>query len=106
MRRFLLWTILLTVVFELAAIALRFGVGFDSTRDTAILSRFTFGLRIHHGYLGLVVILATWLAPRKLSRWKIPLLAVGLSLAISDLIHHFLILWPITGSPQFDLIYP
>ena len=32
------------------------------------------------------------------------ILAIGL--VVSDLVHHFLVLWPLTGSPQFDLFYP
>jgi hypothetical protein len=27
-------------------------------------------------------------------------------LIFSDLAHHFIVLWPITGSPEFDIIYP
>jgi hypothetical protein len=33
-------------------------------------------------------------------------LAIGLGLFFSDVIHHFLVLWPIEGNPQFDLWYP
>jgi hypothetical protein len=31
---------------------------------------------------------------------------LAFSLIASDLIHHFLVLWPLTGSPHFDLTYP
>ena len=31
---------------------------------------------------------------------------VGAALVISDLVHHFLVLWPVTGNPQFQLFYP
>jgi len=27
-------------------------------------------------------------------------------LFLSDIVHHFLVLWPITGNPEFDLFYP
>jgi hypothetical protein len=33
------------------------------------------------------------------------LLVFGSALLFSDLAHHFLVLWPTTGSPQFDLFY-
>lgn len=85
---------------------LRFGGSLHSTRDTQWLSRFTLGLRIHHGYVGFFVILLGWLwlhrYPR-LARWCS---RIGVALILSDLLHHFLVLWPLTGSPQFDLYYP
>ena len=34
------------------------------------------------------------------------LIVIGIALALSDAVHHFLVLWPIVGSPQFDLVYP
>jgi hypothetical protein len=34
------------------------------------------------------------------------LAVVAIGLVISDIIHHFLVLWPVTGSPEFDLRYP
>ena len=33
-------------------------------------------------------------------------LRIGGALFASDLIHHFAVLWPVTGSPGFDLRYP
>lgn len=39
-------------------------------------------------------------------RWMSWCLVIGLGLFFSDMIHHFLVLWPIVGSPQFDLTYP
>ena len=33
-------------------------------------------------------------------------LLLGAALFLSDMVHHFLVLWPVTGSPQFDLVYP
>lgn len=51
------------------------------------------------------MLLACWLWDRhpKTSWW---MLAIGLGLFFSDLIHHFLVLWPVVGSPQFDVFYP
>ncbi|HEY8503119.1 MAG TPA: hypothetical protein VIL46_00955 [Gemmataceae bacterium] len=103
-----LWLgLLLGVWIELITVWMRFGVGLQSTRDTAMIAPFTFGLRIHHGYIGVLLILAA--APAVLRR--IPglpqlLVVAGVGLAVSDLAHHFLVLWPITGSPQFHLVYP
>lgn len=106
-RALIIWSLALTVVFEAVTILLRFGFRLESTRDTAsTIGRMTLGLRIHHSYLGLIVILlACWLWTRfpRVSFW---LLATGIGLLLSDLIHHFLVLWIVMGDPQFDLVYP
>ncbi len=106
-RKLICWTVLLTVVFEVITCVMRFGLKLESTRDTAsTIGRWTWGLRIHHGYLGLLMIaVSSWIWSRypRLAFW---LLVVGGGLLFSDLVHHFLVLWPVTGSPQFDLVYP
>ena len=106
-RAALWWSLALTCIIELVTVVLRFGFELESTRDTAsTIGRLTFGIRIHHGYCGLVLMLvAYWLMSRypRLARWG---LIIGLALFLSDLIHHFLVLWPLTGSPHFDLTYP
>lgn len=97
----------LTIAFELLTCVLRFGLKLESTRDTAsVLSHLTCGYRIHHSYLGGVMMLVAailWNRNPRLMSWC---LAIGLGLFFSDLIHHFFVLWPIFGSPQFDLTYP
>lgn len=101
------WAIGLTVLFEAFTCLLRFGLRLESTRDTAsTVGWLTCGVRIHHSYVGAaMMLLAAWLWKRHpLISWWI--LAVGLGLFFSDLIHHFFVLWPIVGSPQFDLTYP
>jgi hypothetical protein len=103
-----LWTVGLTVVFEAITVVFRFGFKLEATRDTAkYVARWTRGVRIHHGYWGVplalagaVMLLAT---PVGVAFW---LLVLGLALIKSDLIHHFLVLWPITGSHDFHLRYP
>jgi len=98
--------VLLAVVVEALTCVSRFGLKLESTRDTSWLKPWTFGYRIHHGYVGLVllVVAAFCFTPRD-ARQNL-LLIVGIALVLSDLCHHFLVLWPITGSPQFDLVYP
>ncbi|MEE9294970.1 MAG: hypothetical protein V3W34_08440 [Phycisphaerae bacterium] len=100
-----IWIIALTLLIETVTCVLRFGVGWQSTRDTAWMGRYTLGIRIHHAYLGVVVILlCTWLVEQGGVRsWA---LAVGVALILSDLIHHFVVLWIFQGDPQFDLTYP
>lgn len=104
---FWLWVIGLTMALELLTCVLRFGLRLESTRDTAsVLAGLTCGVRIHHSYIGgLMMLIASglWKRSATLAWW---LLVIGLALFFSDMIHHFLVLWPIVGSPQFDLTYP
>jgi hypothetical protein len=99
------WIACLTFLFEGITCLFRFGLEMESTRDTGFLRRLTFGLRIHHGYLGVVIVGGAFLLPNdwRMRKWC---LRVGVALAASDLTHHFLVLWPITGDPHFDLAYP
>ncbi|MDG1893779.1 MAG: hypothetical protein P8J37_02615 [Fuerstiella sp.] len=106
-RILFLWVTVFTVIFEVITCAMRFGLRLESTRDTAsTIGRLTCGLRIHHSYIGgVVMLLSCWLWDQypKASWW---MLAIGLGLFFSDLIHHFLVLWPVVSSPQFDFFYP
>ena len=106
-KSFWLWVLVLTVAVEAFTCVLRFGLKLESTRDTAsVLSGLTCGLRIHHSYIGGVMMLIAsglWERFAQLAWW---MLVTGLALFFSDMIHHFLVLWPIVGSPQFDLTYP
>jgi len=104
------WAVGLTLVFELITVVFRFGFKVEATRDTAkYVARWTRGLRIHHGYWGVpllllgVVGLALSVGPTLAAAW---MMILGLALIKSDLMHHFLVLWPITGSHDFDLVYP
>jgi hypothetical protein len=101
--RVLLLGFFCAVVLEAITVVLRFGLGLESTRDTTLIGAATFRLRIHHGYIGLVLLVAAF---RFRGGLRNLILIVGLGLVISDLFHHFLVLWPLTGSPQFDLFYP
>jgi hypothetical protein len=95
--------LVLAAAIELFTVWTRFGLGLEATRDTPALARWTFGLRIHHGYVGVVLAAAAWLFGPGVRNF-LCMLAIGL--IASDLMHHFLVLWPLTGSPQFDLVYP
>ncbi len=104
MKRFyLVWITVLTAVTELICVVLRFGYDLSSSEQTrASIGVLTLGVRIHHSYVGLAMILLCTFWQPKHRHW---MLAVGWALLLSDLIHHFLVLWPLTGSPQFDLMY-
>lgn len=106
MTRSELWSMLgLAALIEVFTCALRFGFGLQATRDSALLAQFTGGLRIHHGYIGVLLIALSLLWPdgQSVRSW---LMRIGGALTLSDFVHHFLVLWPLTGSPQFDLTYP
>lgn len=105
-EQFWKWVFLLTALIEGVTCLFRFGMKLESTRDTASwVAPLTLGLRIHHGYVGLLLCLtALFLARESMTRRMA--LFVGLPLLLSDLIHHFVVLWLVTGDPQFDLWYP
>ena len=106
-RQAILYSAAITALIEAVTVLFRFGLRLESSKDTAsTIGRLTGGIRIHHGYIGLTLIVIVALASRRwprLARW---LLIIGLSLVLSDLVHHFLVLWPIVGDPEFHLVYP
>jgi hypothetical protein len=76
----------------------------EASQTTTIIGTFTLGLRIHHGYVGLLLVIAAPLFHhRGVSN---AMLMTGIGLLGSDLLHHFAVLWPLTGSPEFYLFYP
>ncbi len=85
---------------------LRFGLKMRSVRHTRGLAPFTGGWRIHHGYVGVVMAVAGTLWLSGPAPWRTWVLYAGVALLVSDLVHHFGVLWPLFGSPQFDLRYP
>jgi hypothetical protein len=102
--RVLLLGLFSAVAIEALTVALRFGLDLQSTRDTGAIAAYTFGLRIHHGYLGVLLAPIALCFRRPAIRNLLLVPAIGLFL--SDMFHHFLVLWPLTGSPQFHLVYP
>ncbi len=94
-----------TIVIELITVALRFGLKLQANTHTRWLSRVTAGCRIHHAYIGVAMLIASIFvdAPSALHN---ALITFGSGVALSDLVHHYLVLWPITGDPEFCLRYP
>ena len=100
-------TAILTALIEAVTLLFRFGFGLKSTESTAsTVGKLSFGIRIHHGYIGLLLLILLMIIPA-LRRTKMAniLLVIGASLFISDIIHHT-ILYFVTGSADFDLVYP
>ena len=101
----LLWCLALTAAIELLTVFLRFCLGLTAQEDSAWLAPLTFGYRDHHGYFGVVLLIAGLFARRRPNLCRV-FVIVGGALFLSDMIHHFLVLWPITGSPEFYVRYP
>ena len=99
------WGLAGAAAFEAVTVLFRFGLGLQSTRDTRWLRHWTFGYRIHHGYIGILLVGLALLLPLPPRLADLAMIA-GIALAVSDVVHHFLVLWPITGSPEFDIRYP
>jgi len=98
------WCLVLAAAIESFTCLMRFALQLEATRDTCFLRVLTFGLRIHHCYLGLVIVAAgALLADGLVMNW---LFIVGTACVLSDFIHHFVVLWLVTGEPEFDLFYP
>jgi hypothetical protein len=102
-RATVLWGLLLALVLEVLTCMLRFGADLQSTRDTQAAAGLTLGYRIHHAYTGGLLLLVALLVPR--GGWRALFLLLGIGLVVSDLAHHFAVLWPLTGDPQFHIRY-
>ncbi len=98
-----IYGLLLSIIIEIITILFRFGLGLESNNNTSFLSKFTFGYRIHHGYIGLLFILTSPIFSSGF--WKNIFLIAGSGLFISDIAHHFIVLWIIKGSPEFYIKY-
>lgn len=95
-----------TMLIEAITLVLRFGAGLESTRDTAsTIGWLTGGLRIHHGYIGLLFAVIALVLIHRAERLSRYLLIAGIALVLSDAIHHFVVLAYWFGDPQFDLWY-
>jgi hypothetical protein len=107
------------LLFELLTVLLRFGLGWTSPERTRSLARLSRGWRVHHGYPGLLLLfLVTTMgiaplagAPGAIATpaaaWLGGLaIAVGMTLALSDLVHHAVVLPLLVGRHEFDLRYP
>jgi hypothetical protein len=106
-RSVIVWSLALAAVIEAITAALRFGFDLSATAATAdTVGALTGGIRIHHGYIGILLLIGSRLFAKPRPRLCQLLLIAGAALLVSDLVHHFLILWPLVGSPQFDLVYP
>ncbi len=95
----LLWTAGATLAFEAITCLGRFGFGFRSREIAPLYKRCTFGVRIHHGYVGAAAVPPTFLVGME-PALQVALGAAAGGLILSDLLHHFVVLPILTG--EFD----
>jgi hypothetical protein len=93
------------VLFEIITIVCRFGFGLSAPTHTRVMARFTGGLRVHHGYPGIGMLIAVPIIPSPTIVGSLVLIC-ALMLFVSDLIHHSVVLPLSVGSHEFDLKYP
>jgi hypothetical protein len=97
--------LLLALLIEAVTALLRFGLGMRAADYEHLLTRPTFGIRMHHGYLGLAFLAAGVLmsvVPRfRINLWRSGLLILGIGLLISDALHHLVVLKLATGGTEF-----
>ena len=96
----LLWA----VTIETITAVLRLGADLSAQHDTAWLAPLTFGIRIHHGYIGILCLIAAGVR-RWSPEWRNGLCIIGIGLFVSDALHHFVVLWIVTGAPEFNFVY-
>jgi len=105
-RQVAVWSVVLTVSMEAVTATMRFGFGMKSRECTgSTIGVLTGGIRIHHGYIGVLIVIAALILGKANPAFCRLMLIVGIALIASDLAHHFLVLWPIVGSPGFDFTY-
>ena len=94
---------MLAFAFETITSLGRFVFKLQAQRDFRWLGKFSFGYRIHHGYWGVILILTAMTLFSGI--WRDYLMVVGWALFVSDFVHHFFILKPITGHHEFYIKY-
>ena len=104
-RQILIGSLIATTLIEAITLVVSFGLEANVAKASDI-GWFTAGIRIHHGFFGILALLLA-LACRRWRPVLVPwLIVLGIGLVASDLVHHFLVLWPLFGDPQFSFYYP
>ena len=93
---------MLAISLELLTVFVRFKFKIK-TKDVLIKIMKHFDLKkivhFHHGFVGIIIFVIAYFYG--LFFWA----DIGFGILISDAIHHFLVLWPIMGSPEFHVLY-
>lgn len=101
------WRVItLTIAIEVFTVAIRYGFDLQAARDGASsIGGLTGGLRLHHGYLGLLFLALALVLRTRAPRLAQHLQVWGLALFLSDAVDHLLVRWPIEGSHGFQFWY-
>ena len=89
-------TLAATALFEVLTCVGRFGLKLRSREIAPRYKKYTFGVRIHHGYVGVMGVPPAFL-PGVDPAAQTLLIAVAAGLILSDLLHHFVVLPLLTG---------
>jgi hypothetical protein len=92
--------IITALAIELLTIVVRFGFKISSKEVyIKIMKKFKFKkfYHIHHLIWGILLAVIFYSNPL--------LLNIGIGVILSDLIHHFVVLWTVVGSPEFHIVY-
>ena len=100
----LTWTAVGTVIGEVGTVVVQFLLRWRFRFVTRLMGALTRRVRVHHGYLGAAALLAAWLVPLS-QAWRHLAFIAGGALVLTDLVHHTLVLWIVTGVPAFALRY-
>ncbi len=97
------WLIIATaVIVEIITIVGRFKFSI-STKNfwVSVMKHFNkkHWVHFHHVFLGLTIAVVSILFKNNLT------LNLGIGIALSDIIHHLIVLWPLIGSPEFHILY-
>jgi hypothetical protein len=100
---FSLTTILITAIFiELVTLTVRFSFKIRA-KDFYIKIMKKYNLKkfyhFHHLFLGITIALIFYFYEQAF------LFSLGIGIAASDIIHHFVFLWLIAGNPEFHVVY-
>lgn len=93
MREIITQIIILTLGIEILTIAGR--LLFGSAKKVYSKIKFRHKIRIHHGYIGILLLIIYCITTNDL------LILIGAALALSDAIHHFIILPVWIGKTEF-----
>ncbi len=103
-HRYIRAVIVLVIILELLTCMGRFVIGFSVKEHESAVTALTFGVRIHHGYTGLAFVIVAAAVGRftKCPRKHLRKVSIfGVALVVSDFIHHFIVLYLVTGSTEF-----
>src|SRR5262245_35685639 len=101
-RQLMIASLIATLVIEVVTLIFRFCFLIRPEVSPAYsVGMLLAGIRIHHGFFGLLFLFLAMLLRRSKAVLVPWFLVLGIGLLASDIVHHFVILAPILGDPEF-----